>query len=86
MSINKTNPLSGNNRFQTKSRHYHHRTKVEDGSWDNWIGDKTKSPFRQKFEKSFVTISVLLVGLGLIAAAFAVSYVVLQKVIPMISK
>jgi esterase/lipase len=86
MSGNKFEPLSGNERFQTKARHYHHRSKADNSTWDDWIGDKAKSPFRKKFDKAFLTISVLVVGLGLVAAAFVAAYVILQKLIPMISK
>jgi hypothetical protein len=86
MSSQKTEPMSGNNRFQSKMRHYHQSNKNDEVTWDDWIGDKVKSPARQKFDKIFVGVGTVVVGLCLLGGVVGVIYVVLKNILPIFVK
>lgn len=78
--------MSGNNRFQSKVRHYHQSNKTEEITWDDWIGDKVKSPGQQKFEKILVGVGTVIVGMILLSGAIGVIYFGLKKILPMFGK
>jgi len=86
MRSQKTDPMSGNNRFQSKVRHYHQSNKTEDVTWDDWIGDKVKGPRQQRIEKVLVGIGTVVIGICLLAGAVSVIYIGFKKVLPMIVK
>ena len=53
---------------------------------EDWIGDKVKSPARQKFDKIFVGVGTVVVGLCLLGGVVGVIYVVLKKILPILVK
>lgn len=57
-------------RFQPKIKHYHKKDHEGEVSWDDWVGDKRKSPFRKKINNFFLQITVAVTGLVLALAAF----------------
>jgi len=86
MSSQKTDPISGKTRYQSKMRLYHQSSKNEEVSWDDWIGDKMKSPSRQKFDKILVGVGTVMVGLGILGGVVGAFYVVLSKILPILVK
>ena len=68
-------------------RHYHQSSRVTDHSnWDEWVGDKIKSPLREKFDKVILTLGTMAVGLILLGAIFLVIFMVMKKFLPMFGK
>jgi hypothetical protein len=86
MSTQKTNPLADNNRYQGKMRHYHRSRKNDEVKWDDWTGDKVKSPIRQKFDKILVGAGAIIFGLGILGGVLGVIYIALNKILPLIVK
>lgn len=86
MSSRKTDPMPGNSRFQSKVRHYHQSNKTEEVTWDDWIGDKVKSPGQLKFERVLVGIGTVIVGFMLLSGVVGVIYIGLKKILPIFVK
>lgn len=86
MSAQRNSPLEPSSRFQGRNRHYHRTNREQDVTWDDWIGDKKKSPTRQRIEKALMTVAVVVTGIGLIAGAFTVVSVVMKKVLGTVSR
>ena len=67
-------------------RHYHQSNRTEEVSWDEWSGDKVKGPLRRKLEQVLLNFSTLIVGIMLVGGAFFVVYMIMKKILPMVSK
>jgi len=87
MSNRKIDPLSRPTRFQGRIRHYHKSSRVTDHSnWDEWVGDKIKSPMREKMDKVLLTLGTMAVGVALLGGVIFVIFMVMKKVLPMIAR
>jgi preprotein translocase subunit Sss1 len=54
--------------------------------WDDWTGDKVKSPIRQKFDKFLVGAGAVIFGLGILGGVLGLIYIALNKILPLIVK
>jgi hypothetical protein len=86
MSSKRITPTQEISRFKGKMRHSHRAGKSDGISWDEWIGDKKKSPARQKLDRMVLTVTVLLIGLVLSVGAFGLIFFVMKKVMNMMAR
>ena len=87
MSERKTDLVSRPTRFHGRMRHYHKSSRVTDHSnWDEWVGDKIKSPWREKMDRVIVTLGTMAVGIALLVGVLFVIFMVMKKILPMIAR
>ena len=68
-------------------RHYHKSSLVTDHyNWDEWVGDKIKSPWRDKMDRVIVTLGTMAVGIALLVGVLFVIFMVMKKILPMIAR
>lgn len=78
--------MSGTKRFDAGRRHYHQTQQADNEQWDEFLGEKIKSPFRRKLDQMFVVIGTLVTGCLLLAGILAVLYFVMGKILPILGK
>lgn len=52
----------GNRTYRAGVRHYHRPNENANSDWDEWIGDRVKSPFRTKLESFSAILGTLVFG------------------------
>jgi hypothetical protein len=85
MSPKRITPIEEISRFKGKMRHSHRASKNSQASWDDWIGDKKKTQFRQKFDRVILTIIIVIIGLVLSVGAFGLIFFIMKKIMNMMS-
>jgi hypothetical protein len=72
--------------YRAGVRHYHRPNEKDNGDWDEWIGDRLKSPLRAKAESFFVLLGSLVFGAIAFGGILYVIFFAMGKVLPMIGK
>lgn len=76
----------GSRSYRAGVRHYHRPNENANSDWDEWIGDRVKSPFRAKIENFLVILGTLVFGLAAFAGIMYVIFFAMGKVLPMVGK
>jgi hypothetical protein len=72
--------------YRAGVRHYHRPNEKGQGDWDEWIGDRLRSPWRAKVESFFVLLGTLVFGAVIFGGILYVIFFAWGKVLPMIGK
>lgn len=78
--------MTGTKRFDAGRRHYHQSQQAEDEQWDDFLGEKIKSPLRRKLDQMIQAIGTLIAGCLLLMGILWVLYFVMSKILPMFGK
>lgn len=76
----------GSRTYRAGVRHYHRPNEQADREWDEWIGDRVKSPLRAKIESFFVILGTLAFGAIAFIGIMYVIFFAMGKVLPMVGK
>lgn len=77
---------NGDRSYDAGVRHYHRPNEKIDENWDDWIGDRMKSPWRGKFEQVLVMFGTLIFGCIVLGAILSIIYFAMGKVLPILGK
>lgn len=86
MKPERTRLEPGVKRFDAGRRHYHQSQSPDEVQWDEFLGEKIKSPVHRKFGQVMHAIGTLLAGCLLLGGILYVLYFVLGKILPIIGK
>jgi hypothetical protein len=78
--------ISGGKRFDAGRRHYQHQQEEVNNSWDDFLGEKIKSPLRRKIDRVFQVSITVIVGCLLLFGILVVLFFMMGKVLPFVGK
>ncbi len=77
---------SGGKQFDAGRRHYHHQQEEVNIQWDEFLGDKIKSPLRLKIERVLQVLITVIIGCLLLLVIVVVLFFLMGKVLPFVGK